>query len=195
VNSLEIAANVIMTLSIALAARNRVHTWPTGIVGCTLFMVLFFQNQLYADVTLQIFFIVTSVLGWWQWRHPAPTEHRIERPITRVRTRSLFAISLLGLVVALGYGWTLHQFTDAYLPYVDSAALILSVIAQFLLVRRNLEAWPFWLAVNTVSLALFASRGLYLTAALYTAYWFNAWYGWWRWRNELSQKPVGAVAV
>lgn len=194
-NSLELAANAIMTLSIALAARNSVQTWPTGIAGCALFMVLFFQSQLYADATLQVFFIFTSILGWWQWREPKAEESRVERPIVRVRPRSLAMMSLAGLMVALGYGWVLHEFTDAYRPYVDSAALMLSVIAQFLLVRRNLETWPFWLAVNTISVALFASRGLYITAALYAAYWFNAWYGWWRWRNELSLQPDRAVAV
>jgi nicotinamide mononucleotide transporter len=79
----------------------------------------------------------------------------------------------------------LHRYTAAYLPYVDSAVLGLSVVAQCLLMLRKLETWPWWLAVNTLSVPLFASRGLWLTAALYTAYWFNAGYGWWRWRREV----------
>jgi nicotinamide mononucleotide transporter len=61
------------------------------------------------------------------------------------------------------------------------------VIAQCLLTQRKVDTWPFWLAVNTISVALFASRGLTLTAALYAAYWINAWYGWWRWHRERAQ--------
>ena len=192
-NGVEIAANGVMTLSVALAARNSVHTWPSGIAGCTLLLILFAGKQLYADATLQLFFVVTSILGWWQWEHPGAALPKMERPLTRARPRSLLAMSLLGTIVAIGYGWILHRFTDAYLPYVDSAVLILSVMAQILLMRRTLDTWFFWLAVNTISVALFASRGLYLTAALYTAYWFNAWYGWWRWSKDLS--PISVTAV
>ncbi|HEX8055265.1 MAG TPA: nicotinamide mononucleotide transporter family protein [Novosphingobium sp.] len=61
---LEITANLITTVSILLAARNSIHTWWTAIVGGALFAVLFYQNRLYADVTLQLFFIVTSLAGW-----------------------------------------------------------------------------------------------------------------------------------
>jgi len=59
-------------------------------------------------------------------------------------------------------------------------------VAQCLLMQRKLATWPWWLAVNTVSVPLFASRGLWLTAVLYAAYWCNAWHGWWHWRRELQ---------
>ncbi|WP_141749593.1 nicotinamide mononucleotide transporter family protein, partial [Duganella phyllosphaerae] len=64
---LEIAANAVMTVSIFLAGRNNVHSWWLGIIGCVLFAVLFYESRLYADVTLQLFFIVTCVIGWWRW--------------------------------------------------------------------------------------------------------------------------------
>jgi len=66
------------------------------------------------------------------------------------------------------------------------------VIAQCLLMQRKMETWPFWLAVNTISVALFLSRGLLVTAALYAAYWLNAWYCWWRWKKELIPQPAPA---
>lgn len=182
--ALEIAANAVMALSIGLAARNSVHTWSTGVVGCALFTVVFVRNQLYADATLQLFFIATSLVGWWQWLHPAlPLEAR-QRPITKAKPQTLSWMTLAAITVTLLYGWLLHRFTNAYLPYVDSSVLALSVIAQCLLMQRKIETWPFWLAVNTISVALFFSRGLLVTAALYAAYWINAWYGWWRWQRE-----------
>ena len=91
---------------------------------------------------------------------------------------------LAAAAVTLGYGALLHHFTDAYAPYVDSAVLALSVAAQFLLMQRQIETWAFWIVVNTLSVPLYASRGLHLTAVLYAAYWFNAWYGLWRWHRE-----------
>ena len=187
---LEIAANVVTTLSIWLAARNSRHTWSTGIVGCVLFGVQFFRSQLYADATLQGFFLVTSVLGWWQWLHAGTGAAPAERPVTRARAGTLAWMALAALVVTAGYGALLHRFTDAYMPYVDAAVLALSVVAQCLLMRRKVENWIFWIAVNTLSVPLFASRGLTLTAVLYAAYWFNAWYGLWRWRGQMRRTPA-----
>lgn len=190
---LEIAANAVTTLSIGLAARNNVHTWTTGVLGCLLFGAVFFQARLYADATLQAFFCVTSVMGWWQWRHPLHAMVAAPRPITRTRPRTLAWMALGAAVVTLIYGGLLHRFTDAYLPYIDAAVLGLSVVAQCLLMQRKLETWPGWLAVNTLSVPLFASRGLWLTAALYTVYWVNAWYGWMRWRREDIPPVAGGL--
>src|SRR5688572_25606235 len=65
----EVAANAFVAAAIFLAGRNNVHTWWLGIVGCALFGWVFYHANLYADVTLQAFFIITSVYGWWRWLH------------------------------------------------------------------------------------------------------------------------------
>jgi nicotinamide mononucleotide transporter len=184
---MEVAANAVVTLSIWLAARNSSATWPTGVLGCALFMLIFVRNQLYADATLQLFFVVTSLVGWSQWSHPATPTTTRERPITTAKASTIAWMILAAAGVTGTYGWLLHRFTDAYLPYMDSAVLALSVIAQCLLMQRKVETWAFWLTVNTLSIVLFASRGLLITAALYAAYWVNAWYGWGRWRGEQSR--------
>lgn len=183
-STLEVAANAATAICIWLAARNNVHTWAIGIVGCGLFGFLFFSSQLYADASLQIFFIVTSVIGWIQWRKG---RDNVARPITRTQPVLMLWMVIAAAVVTLAYGWLLHRFTDAFMPFADAAVLAMSVVAQLLLMQRKLETWPWWLAVNTVAVPLFASRGLTLTAALYCAFWINAWYGWWRWHREAVQ--------
>lgn len=179
---LEIAANLITTLSILLAARNSRHTWSSGILGCLLFALLFQRNQLYADALLQGFFIATSARGWWLWRNAGG---HVSLPVSRISSR-LLALCVVGAVLVTAvYGALLHAFTNAWAPFVDAAVLALSVVAQLLLMQRRIENWAFWLAVNTLAVPLFASRGLWLTAGLYSLYWFNAWYGAARWRKEL----------
>jgi nicotinamide mononucleotide transporter len=81
---------------------------------------------------------------------------------------------LIGARVTAGYGWLLHRFTNAYAPFWDSAVLAFSVIAQCLLMDRRVENWWFWLLVNTISVPLFFSRSLHVTAVLYAVYWVNA---------------------
>lgn len=185
---LEIVANLVNLAAIVLATRNSIHTWWTGIGGCVLFSWLFFTSQLYADVTLQLFFIITSALGWWHWLHHRGL--RQQRPITRC-TRSELTISVpLGVIAAVSYGWLLHYFTDAYAPFIDSAVLALSVAGQILLMRRKLESWIFWFLANTFAVVLFSSRELWVTAFFYTLFWFNAPIGFLRWRRELRNHII-----
>lgn len=167
----EIAANVFNAASIVLAGRNSIHMWWTTIVGCVLFLYVFFVTKLYADVTLQGFFIATAGIGWWRWLRGAGGT---ELPV-RHSSRALVVGSVLaGIVVTLGYGWLLYRFTDAYAPFVDSIVLAFSVLGQFLLMDRRVESWWCWLLVNTIAVPLYASRGLYVTAVLYAAFWVNA---------------------
>jgi nicotinamide mononucleotide transporter len=183
---LEITANSVVAVSIVLAGRNSVHTWWTGIVGCCFFAVLFFQTQLYADVTLQLFFIATSILGWIQW---TGGQSREAIQITNVPRRQFVIAVLVGTVAGGVYATLLKTQTDAFAPFMDSAVLVLSVIAQWLLMARRVQNWPVWIAVNTLAVPLFASRGLYVTAALYAAFWVNAWISWWYWRRLMRTQP------
>jgi nicotinamide mononucleotide transporter len=189
---LEIAANLVTAASILLAARNSAHTWWTGIIGCALFALLFYTAKLYADVVLQGFFILTSVIGWWAWLRgeggrPLPTRHA--EPAT------VAAAVLGGALAAPAYGALLHYFTDAYAPFIDSTVLVFSVIAQLLLMQRRVEAWLFWVLVNTIAVPLYASRELYLTAGLYLAYWVNAVVAWGAWSRRVNVELAGALPV
>ncbi|NLR76475.1 nicotinamide mononucleotide transporter [Leeia sp. IMCC25680] len=181
---LEIAANLLYLVSVWLAAQNRVHTWWTGIIACALFATLFYQSQLYADVVLQGFFIVTSLWGWWQWRGGI---QRVEPPIRRVPIRMMLMLAVFAGGVTYGYGMILHRYTNAYAPFWDSAILALSVLGQFLLMARRVESWLCWILVNTIAIPVYASRGLQLTAAVYVLFWFNAWYGGWRWHRQAER--------
>jgi nicotinamide mononucleotide transporter len=185
----EVCANAVNAASIILAARNNIQTWWTGMLGCALFAVLFYNARLYADVLLQGFFISTSAYGWWQWKRG---NHGTELPVARVRLRS-FAWSVLGAVlVALGYGWLLSRFTNAFAPFVDSLVLAFSVLAQLLMMRRYYESWWLWLVVNTLSVALFGIKGLWVTAALYAAFWVNAVVALIAWRRLIGRPVAGA---
>ncbi|MFL6675181.1 MAG: nicotinamide riboside transporter PnuC [Massilia sp.] len=186
IGALELAANGFTAAAIVLAGRNSVHTWWTGIVGCTLFGALFAQSQLYADVLLQAFFVVTGVFGWRKWLKGASGE---PLRISHASLASLLLTVPLGIGATAAYGALLHYHTNAYAPFFDSAVLVFSVIAQVLMMQRRVENWPFWLLVNTIAAPLYFSRGLYLTAALYAGFWINALVSWLWWR-KLAAAPA-----
>lgn len=181
----EVAANAFVAAAIFLAGRNNLHTWWTGIVGCALFVWVFFDAKLYADVTLQVFFILTSVYGWWRWLHGNSGD---QLPVRFSRPRVLVLWGAAATLVALAYGFLLLRFTDAYAPFLDSVVLAFSVLGQLLMMERRVENWWAWLLVNTIAVPLYASRGLYVTSALYVAFWVNAIVSLRKWR-ALASSP------
>lgn len=187
---LELAANAFTAAAIFLAGRNNVHTWWTGIIGCSLFALLFARHRLYADVVLQVFFVGTGVLGWWRWlrgNQGAPL------PITHAGWRTLAWMVPLGVAATAGYGALLHFYTNAFAPFIDSAVLVFSAIAQLLMMGRRIENWPVWLLVNTIAVPLYLSRGLHLTAFLYLCFWVNAIVSWIWWKKLARRQVVVAV--
>lgn len=162
---LEVAANAAILVSVYAAWKNSVHVWWTGMVGVALYAVLFFDAKLYADVVLQAFFFATSVYGWWAWLRGGKGGD--ELPITRLHTGQRVG-AWLGVVAAAGAaGWAFATFTDAALPFADSFILGGSVVAQLLMMRRKLDHWPLWMAVDVVAVTVYTLKALYLTAGVY----------------------------
>ena len=182
---LELAANVFTIACIVLAGRNSIHTWWTGLIGCVLYGIMFYNMQLYADTTLQAFFFAAGIIGWHKWKTEGTGTSK-ELKINYAPTKHIVLSVCIALVVAAGYAWFLHTFTDAYAPLVDSTVLTFSVVAQLLLIRRSIQTWQVWLLVNTLSVPLFWSRELYLTSVLYGAFWLNAVYSYYNWKKLLK---------
>jgi len=179
-----------MTVSIVLAGRNSVHSWWLGMLGSGLFALLFYDVDLFADVALQLFFIVTCAIGWLQWVRGASGQ---PLPITRASWSALGWMVPTGIAATLLYGYMLHLLTSAYSPFIDSSVLVFSLIAQFLLMGRRIDNWAFWLLVNAIAVPLYASRGLYLTAVLSAFYFVNALVSWYWWRVQMRR--AGALPV
>ncbi|QJR16020.1 nicotinamide riboside transporter PnuC [Usitatibacter palustris] len=186
----ELLANAFVTASIVLAARNSIHVWWTGIVGCIVFGWVFFEARLYSDTLLQGFFVIASAAGWWNWRRGDQGN-----PV-RVRwTPPSRLAALLGAAVAFALAWAfaMKAYTDAAAPFIDSMILGLSVAAQLLMMGRRVENWIVWIVVNTLAVPLFWSRELYLTAGLYAFYWVNAWIALYHWRRLARPETLLAI--
>lgn len=183
-STLEIFANVFNLISVLLARRNSIQTWPTGIIACVLFAALFFQVKLYADVSLQVFFIMTSFYGLWKWKFGSP--EKSDLPITTLKLGVFVGLLILAAVLTIAYGSALHFWTDASFPFIDSIVLMLSIIAQLLLMGRKIENWLVWIAVNLVAVPLYASKELYLTSGIYFLFLLNAIWGWLTWQRLLK---------
>ncbi len=194
-------------LSVACYIYRSFWAWPTGLVQVLLYVGVFLQSKLYADMVLHVVYVGLQCYGWWAWHHAViqcktnSPDSRVSSPISpQVRVRSLTVRELLlvlGCVVLMTVcvALALMRWTDARLPIPDSLVAATSIAAQLLLARRFLENWLFWIVVDIVGVGLFASRGLYPTAALYTLFGAMAVVGWLQWRRASHTEGSQSLAA
>lgn len=175
---------VAFALAVACVSCNilEIHWgWPLAIASSALYGWLFFASRLYGEAGLQLFFIATAAWGWWQWLF-GRRESGEALAVARLRPAGV-ARAILAWAAGWGaLGLFLATLTDSEVPWFDAFPTAGSLLGQVLLGRKYIENWPVWVVVNTVSVALFATRGLWLTAVLYAVFLAMALAGWWRWR-------------
>jgi len=195
----ELAGTVTGLVSVWLAARANIWTWPVGILNVSAFFILFYQVRLYSDMALQVYFFATSIYGWscWSSGSAGQTPGRVVR--LAARARLFWALAVLAATMVLGsfmsqvHGWWPLWFpVPAAYPYPDAFTTALSVAATLLMARRRLECWALWCTVDVVSVVLYLLKGILLTTLLYLVFLGIASYGWmgWqrKWRND--HRPV-----
>ena len=188
---LELVAFVLALGTVLMNIRVNPLGWPLAIVSSLLYFGLFWNSRLYGDAGLQILFAVVALWGWWQWLRGTQADGR---PLA-VRSLALRGRWLALGVFALAWpatGLFLKTWTDTDVPWWDAFPTAASVIGQWLLGRKYIENWPTWIAVNVVSVGLFAYKGLWLTVILYAVFIAMALAGWRAWRRLLP--PAGAAA-
>ena len=176
---------IAFVLAIAMVVCNmRVNPlgWPLAIVSSLLYVALFWNSKLYGDASLQVFFALVAGWGWWQGLRGT------QEDVRGLRVRSLGPRGRLAVVIATlalwpALGWFLKRFTDTDVPWWDAFPTAASVVGQWLLGRKYVENWPMWVVVNTVSVGLFAYKGLWLTVALYAIFVGMSFAGWRAWRQ------------
>lgn len=179
---LEVAA---FWIALAMVLANfRVHpvAWPLAIVSSLLYGLLFLDSRLYGEAALQLVFVAVALWGWWQWLRGTTGDGTPLR-VRRMAPRERALVATVTLAAWPVLGWLLDRHTDSDVPYLDALPTVGSLAGQLLLGRKLIENWAVWVAVNVVSVALFAAKGLWLTVLLYALFAVLSVVGWRAWRR------------
>jgi len=183
---LEIVSVVFGLIYVILAARENIWCWPAAFIGTGTAIFLFWDASLLMESALNIFYLLMAVFGWWQWRHGSQTKS--ELLISRWQPRQHLLTFAIITVLTVCSGYFFSSNTNAALPYVDSFTTWSAVITTWMVARKILENWLYWVVIDLVSIWLYLERGLFLYAALFVAYTIIAVIGYLHWRRKLNQQ-------
>ena len=176
--------NLAVLLAVAylvLAMRENIWCWAAAFLSTAIYTVVFWNVALFMESALNVFYMGMAVYGWWQWTRGGKGDDgvRIHTWSAATHARTIAAILLLTAVTG-----GLLSVTTAARPFVDSFTTVASVVTTFMVARKILENWLYWIVIDAVSIWLYLDRGLQSTAGLFVLYVVLAVAGYVSWRRR-----------
>ena len=184
---LEVTAVVFAMAYLLLAVRENVWCWFFAFISTAIYTILFWDVSLLMESALNVYYMLMAVYGWYQWTRGGTNGDELPHALAvRSMSGAQHALTIIAIaVLSLVSGYLLGEHSTAAWPYVDSFTTWASVITTYLVARKYLQNWLYWIVIDTVSIPLYIDRGLNLTALLFIAYVIIAVVGYLKWRDHL----------
>jgi nicotinamide mononucleotide transporter len=167
-----------------LAIRQNIACWIFAGISTAIYIYLFFAARLYMESVLNLFYLAMAFYGWYSWRHGRNNSHELPVSIwPRRRHADAIAIILTASIVS---GYLLNTYSNAEFPYVDSLTTWSAIWATYLVARKVLENWWYWLLIDMASIYIYWSRDLELTALLFAVYVMMIPFGLLSWKKSMQ---------
>lgn len=186
---LEMIAVFFGFLSVWYAKRENILVFPTGIVSTGIFVYILSVFGLLGDMLINAYYFAMSVFGWYVWTRKVDATHFI--PITRTNLKEkkwsavLFAATLL--FVSLVY--LLFEKFNHWTSYVDTLTTAIFFVGMWLMARKKLENWTYWIIGDLISIPLYWYKGLIFTSLQYFLFTLIAVFGYLAWKKNLNKSP------
>ena len=189
----EAAASLTGLAYLLLAVRRNLLCWLCAFVSTSIYLVLFAHARWYMQSLLQVFYLAMAVYGFIDWRKGRTAAGEV---VIRSWPLVWHAPVAVAVVAASAVnGWVLAHYTDAAAPYLDSFITWGSVVTTWMVARRVIENWLYWVVVDSVAAWLYFSQGLLATTLLFLIYLGIVIRGYFVWRREQAQQRLAGVAA
>ena len=185
---MELAATILLILNVYLLAKQKISNFVFGALGVLLYGYIFLHYKLYSDMLLQwLYYLPTQLLGWYWWK-TLGTNGDDSLPVTKLGSK-YHGLLLASIVIpSFILGEMMAAWTDAAFPRWDALTTVMSIVANFLLLRKVWENWVIWIVMDAIAINIYYMKGLYVTSGLYVVFLFLATYGLIKWSNDWSKQ-------
>ena len=182
ISLIETIAVLFSVIYVILAAKENIWCWAAAVISVSIYIYICYQAQLYAETGLQVFYFIMAIYGYVSW-----SNNNSSLKINELAITNHIIIMISGSLITFLLGFYLSVYTDAKLPIVDSFTTVFSVIATYMVVKKILSNWLYFIIIDVVSIYLYFSRDLHMTALLFTIYTLIAIIGFWKWSKLIVE--------
>ena len=152
--------------SVFYSMKEHIWVYPTGIISTLIYVWICFQYKLYADMGINAYYFSMSIYGWYVWTHPKTGVDVL--PVTWLKPKGWFIALGIFLISYLTLYFVLSTFTDSDVPYWDSFTTASAFVGMWLMAKKKVENWIFWIITDLISVPLYFYKGLILTTVQFT---------------------------
>ena len=187
-NYLEILGTAVGIVYLWLEYRASVWLWAASIAMPSIYLWVYYDAGLYADLGISIYYILASVYGLICWLAGRQHHDGGAKPVARTPRTAYVPLALTAATLWALIGYILERYTDSTVPWADAFTTALSIVAMWMLARKYVEQWLVWIAADVACAILYTYKGLWFTGALYLAYAVIAVAGYRKWKLMLTQQ-------
>jgi nicotinamide mononucleotide transporter len=180
---LEVCGMLLSIAGVWFTALEKIINWPINIIASVIYVYIFYTSGIYLDTGISVFYIVFGFYGWYEWKYGGNNRQHLDVSKTSVKT-SLILIAI-GVVATILFAQILIHYTNSTIPYLDSVTTVLSLIATWMAARKHIENWLVWIVADSIYVAEYIIKDLYLTAVLYFIFTVLALWGYIEWKKQL----------
>lgn len=182
--TLEIFGAFFGFMAVYFTIKQNIWCWYFGLLQVILYCFIFYTAKLYSDMILHVVYVFLQVFGWYNWKYGGSNHSTLR--ITLIKNEMFWIGSTILLSFCLGY--IMQTKTDASFPYEDAFITIASLVAQYLMIKKVLHSWMFWIVVDVVAIGVYWYKGLYFTTGLYVLFLIMAVIGYLEWRKVYNEE-------
>ncbi len=183
ITPLELTGFVFAILYSIFASYEKAWCWPAAIISSGIFTIICFQEKVHLQAVLQLFYVAMAFYGWYEWMYGKREEQSLH--IISFPAKKIFLLILLGIPLSM-IGGIIDKHYEASQPWLDSAITVYSLIATWMMAKKIIQNWLFWIVIDPLSIYLFAARGRLLIGLLFIIYTVIAIFGYFKWRKQMQ---------
>ncbi|MDO6618180.1 MULTISPECIES: nicotinamide riboside transporter PnuC [unclassified Shewanella] len=183
----EAVAVILAIAYLILAMKTNIWCWAAAFASTAIYTVLFWNVSLLMESVLNVYYMAMAIYGFWLWRYGADSRHQTELPIISWSLNKHLVIIAVTSGVSLIVGYLMATNTSASFPYLDALTTCFAVMTTYLVAKKVIENWYYWMVINSLSIYLYLQKGLMLTSGLLILYLFMAVSGYFMWRKKMLQ--------
>jgi nicotinamide mononucleotide transporter len=177
---IESVAVLFSILYVILAAKENIWCWAAAIISVSLYIYICYTSKLYPETGLQIFYFIMAIIGYYMWNKEDKEKIKEWSEIKHL------LIIFAGAILTFFMGFCFSTYTDSQMPIIDSFTTVFSIIATYMVIKKVLGNWLYWIVIDAVSIHLYFNRDLHLTSLLFVAYTIIAIFGYFSWMKKMK---------
>ena len=183
---LELFAVIMNIFSVIYAKRNSILVYPTGLIGTGIFVYILYNFSLLGDMIINFYFVMMSIYGWYYWAQKKNGE--VLHNVSTTSTKEYYFILILGIISLLSI-YAIYNFYDkwdSWTAYLDTITTAIFFVAMYLMARRKVESWIFWIIGDVITIPLYFYKGLTISSIQYLIFLILAILGYISWKKILN---------